>query len=173
VPIDYALLALTSSREAFVAACPFPFLVGRVGAPKPARRHLTIDPRNQSYFEKTASNVVAVSRSGSAELSVLAVRKVQETFPTMVSVGRTANNDIVINHPLVSKFHAFFRLGDGGRVELFEAGSKNGTFVGDLQLAAKEPRAVRSGDEVRFAELTYQFLDAGPAWDRVHREKRA
>jgi hypothetical protein len=168
---DYALLALSSSRAAFVSACPFGFLVGRFGDTKVPRRHLTIDPKNPSFFEKTAPRVVAVGKAGSAQLAVLPVRKIQKTFPNMVSVGRTSNNDIVINDPLISKFHAFFRLGDG-QLELFEAGSKNGTWVGDKKLIEKEAVAVRSGDQVRFAELRFQYFDAEAAWEAIRKEPK-
>jgi hypothetical protein len=43
-------------------------------------------------------------------LMVLPVRKVQSTFPDMITVGRTANNDIVLADMSVSKFHAFFAV---------------------------------------------------------------
>ena len=37
--------------------------------------------------------------------------KVQEQFPSMIMLGRTTNNDIVVGDTSISKFHAFFRLG--------------------------------------------------------------
>jgi pSer/pThr/pTyr-binding forkhead associated (FHA) protein len=68
----------------------------------------------------------------------------------------------------VSKFHAFFRI-VGDRVELSDAGSRNGTFVGNLRLEPKgPPRAVRNGEQVRFGHLEFTLLDAGACWDRLH-----
>ncbi len=72
---------------------------------------------------------------------------------------------------MISKFHAFFQLGNG-RLELFEAGSKNGTWVGDKKLIEKEAVAVRSGDQVRFAELSFHYFDAEAAWDAIRKESK-
>ena len=80
---------------------------------------------------------------------VLPLRKVQSTFPSMITIGRTENNDLVVSDEQVSKFHAFFRI-VGDRVELSDAGSRNGTFVGSQKLAARGAGApVNRGD--RFA----------------------
>jgi len=90
--------------------------------------------------------------------------KVQETFPSMIMLGRTLNNDIVVGDTSISKFHAFFRLGPGS-VEVADAGSRNGTFVGEKQLAPKQMERLRPGDRVRFARLAFQLLDAPACWD--------
>jgi pSer/pThr/pTyr-binding forkhead associated (FHA) protein len=80
-------------------------------------------------------------------------------------VGRTANNDIVLPLPSISKFHAYFRL-QPDRVELNDAGSSNGTFIGALRLASKgEPGIVVSGDILRFADIRMLFVSAGECWD--------
>ena len=42
--------------------------------------------------------------------------KVQEQYPSMIMLGRTVNNDIVIGDTSISKFHAFFRVGPGLRL---------------------------------------------------------
>src|SRR5207302_10503529 len=67
---------------------------------------------------------------------VLPLRKVQSTFPSMITVGRTDNNDLVVPDEQVSKFHAFFRL-VGERVEISDAGSRNGTFVGGRRIESR------------------------------------
>ena len=79
---------------------------------------------------------------------VLPLRKVQSTFPSMITVGRTDNNDLVVPDEQVSKFHAFFRL-VGDRVELSDAGSRNGTFVGTRR--ARAARRQRAGAHRRSA----------------------
>src|SRR5690242_2597304 len=71
--------------------------------------------------------------------------KVQPQFPSMITVGRTQNNDIVVPDTAISKFHAFFRL-DGKSVELADAGSRNGTFVDNRRLAPKQPVRLKAGD---------------------------
>ena len=83
---------------------------------------------------------------------VLPVRKVQSTFPSMITVGRARNNDIVVPDALVSKFHAFFRQLDDGEWGLADAGSANGTKLGEVELAPKgaaRARALGRPDHLR------------------------
>ena len=85
----------------------------------------------------------------------------------MITVGRTANHDVVIADVNVSRFHAFFRV-HSARVELSDAGAAHGTFVGKVQLKPKgAAQIVIPGESVRFAHLEFTFLDAGACWDRL------
>lgn len=86
-------------------------------------------------------------------------------FPSMITVGRTMNNDIAVPDASVSKFHAFFKE-EGDRYFLQDAGSRNGTALdGKLVPNAKvgKPVEVREGQEVRFANVRMRFL-RGPAF---------
>jgi hypothetical protein len=169
---DYVHDALRSTREDFVARHPFPFLVGVVSFGAPPVR--SIDTLEGGGFEAgttmAADEVTSIARPappppGSPRPTVLAVRKVHETFPSMITVGRTRNNDIVLPDLEVSKFHAFFREVEGGSFELVDAGSANGTRVGDTVLKPKGPaHPVRFGDRVGFAYIELVFLDATSCW---------
>jgi pSer/pThr/pTyr-binding forkhead associated (FHA) protein len=82
----------------------------------------------------------------------------------MVTVGRARNNDIVVPDALVSKFHAFFRQLDG-EWALADAGSANGTRIGDVELVPKgAPEKVKNGDRVTFGVSSFRFVDAAAVW---------
>jgi hypothetical protein len=165
-PEDYRALARGLAREQFVAACPHPFLFGVHELMRPRRpsKTLLIAPLD------ARENLLAPRRkrtSDTNQMLVLAVRKVQEAFPSMITVGRTANNDVVVEDVQISKFHAFFRV-QGNAVELADAGSRNGTFLGELRLQPKGPAVpVRFGDHIRFGELKFILLDAASCWERL------
>ncbi|HEX8950905.1 MAG TPA: FHA domain-containing protein, partial [Polyangia bacterium] len=96
---------------------------------------------------------------------VLPLRKVQSTFPSMITIGRTDNNDLVVPDEQVSKFHAFFRI-VGDRVELSDAGSRNGTFVGNRRLESRGASApVSPGDRCAFGAVEFQLFDARGCWE--------
>ncbi len=78
--------------------------------------------------------------------------------PVML-VGRDADSDIALTEGLVSRSHA--RLEQrGGLWVVLDLGSTNLTRVNGEVVAE---RALRHGDELRFARATCQFLlDAGP-----------
>ena len=59
------------------------------------------------------------------------------------TIGRTPENDLVIDHPAVSRTHAIIES-DAGEYFISDTGSKNGTIVGEPRspLAANSPTAI-------------------------------
>jgi hypothetical protein len=70
------------------------------------------------------------------------------------NVGRAQDNQIVLEHPTVSRHHAWIKAA-GEEFRVFDVGSANGTFVNDEQVT--EPRLLQNGDEVRFGEMKFAF----------------
>ncbi len=62
------------------------------------------------------------------------VKKDGNLFPSRICLGRTRNNDLVILHPRISKFHAYFTTGEEGAYFITDAGSTNGTFLDGKRL---------------------------------------
>jgi hypothetical protein len=193
---DYLVVALTLTRELFVARHPFPFLFGEPPAPKVAgSRHRTlvqpvdelvgaglglglgtgavaepVEPTQTGDWANALDRTPTPRPAGRAaplKPLVVAIRKMQIDFPSMITVGRTANNDVVLDDSSISKFHAYFR-GKGDSLELVDAGSKNGTWVGEERLEPKgAPRLVHRGDGVRFADLRLRLVQAEDLWSLV------
>lgn len=103
---------------------------------------------------------------------VQAIRKRQDVFAEMITVGRTANNDIVINDATISKFHAYFRALDNGGYELIDVGSRNGTRVMGRQLTPKFSIEVTLGSRVRFGSIDLAIRDAASTWDVIRKRER-
>jgi len=155
--MDLATLALSLTRDQFGSRFDCFFLCADLEVGKATR------PQRTEVFaaeENTESYTGPMPGSPFAAPLV----KVQETFPSMIMLGRTLNNDIVVGDTSISKFHAFFRIGPGGLVEVADAGSRNGTFVGDQKLVPKQMSRLKAGDRVRFARLAFQLLDASECW---------
>jgi hypothetical protein len=165
---DYIELARARSREDFAGACPFPFLVGDDVRARPPGPQPTVCgaeyPEIQRYL--AGGPPPAPRPVAPATAMVLPVHKVTAAFPSMITIGRTSNHDVVLSDIKVSKFHAFIRA-NGRRFELVDAGSSNGTWVGERRLQKREPHLLQVGDEVRFGQLRLQFVDAGACWDML------
>src|SRR5581483_1370053 len=152
------------TREQFVARCPFPFFVGadvlkRPTGPSQTVVHLEID---DSKTPTRAPPPVEAARP-----LVLPVRKVQPVFPSMISIGRTNNNDVVVPDVQVSKVHAYVRTTEG-QLEISDAGSRNGTWVAGERLQPKgPPRVLLSGERVRFGTLEFVFFANDVCWSRL------
>jgi FHA domain len=163
---DIRQLVRTHTRVQFIELCTFPFLVGTTQLSRPHQPGRTV-------LVSAADREGMLSPrlrppSGSNNLMVLPVRKIQEAFPSMITVGRTNNNDVVIEDIQVSKFHAFFRVSPE-RLELADAGSRNGTFINGTRLETKgSAKPVRNGESVRFGRVELVLVDAGACWDRLH-----
>jgi hypothetical protein len=156
--MDLAALAMSVTRDEFRARFQCYFLCADLDVGKTTR------PQRTEIFngeEKTDSYTGPMPGSPFAAPLV----KVRETFPSMIMLGRTLNNDIVVGDTSISKFHAFFRVGPGS-VEVADAGSRNGTFVGKRRLEPRGASAtVQLRDQLAFGAVEFQLFDARGCWE--------
>lgn len=110
--------------------------------------------------ESTVVRVAASSHAepGShAELQVYPlIKKPGAPFSEMITVGRTSNNDVVLNDVTISRFHAYFKKADGSWL-VCDSGSKNGTRIGDQRLDARKETPIQSRTIVKLGELRATF----------------
>jgi hypothetical protein len=164
---DWQALTAAQGREEFVAAYAHPFLLALSGldAPPPPARTIRMEGGPELMAAILAERRRLMTSGAQKGPTVLPVRKVQTTFPSMITVGRARNNDIVVPDALVSKFHAYFRQLEDGAWALADAGSANGTKVGEVVLLPKgAPERVRDGDKVTFGVSAFRFVDAAGLW---------
>jgi hypothetical protein len=157
--MDYGDFALAHTRDEFAVAYSHPFLFCHHEPAKPSR------PQGTDIHDRTGLiNVALIQTSHERGRPwVLPVKKVRDEFPSMITVGRTRNNDLILEDAWVSKLHAYFRA-QNGRFDLTDCGSRNGTFVGGKQLAKGAPHLLSFGDVVRFGQLTFRFLNPEACW---------
>jgi hypothetical protein len=160
--MDLATRALSLTRAQFSSRYKCFFLCSGGTAKRPDR------PQATQLFAEDNTGPDAEPPPDGSPLLVAPLVKVQTQFPSMITLGRTQNNDVVVPDKSISKFHAYFRV-DKGRVEVADAQSRNGTFLGERRLDPKQPRSLRLGERVRFARLTFQLCDAVTAWDWIVR----
>jgi pSer/pThr/pTyr-binding forkhead associated (FHA) protein len=80
-----------------------------------------------------------------------------------VVIGRGPGSDVRVPDASVSHRHASLRS-QGAEFVIVDEGSSNGTFVGDVRVAARMSRIVRSGDCVRVGRVWLRLLiDQSPA----------
>jgi hypothetical protein len=152
--------ALSQPKTTFVAEHPFYFLLPLTPLPTAG------DPLETSFAATAKEAEVAPARAD--ELRVLALRKKISLFEDMITVGRTANNDIVIGHASISRLHAYFR-GRGRALELTDTGSFNGTWVNESRLRPRMACRLAAKDVIRFADLRLRLVDAASCWEELQR----
>ncbi|HEX2569714.1 MAG TPA: FHA domain-containing protein [Polyangia bacterium] len=170
--IDFVQLALRIPRAQFVAQHPYLFLVSQGGLLPVAAKAKTLLVPLEDVTEMRAVRQDQVEEDAPPPL-LLAVRKrqpiTQGTPPGLISIGRNTANDIVIPDLSVSKVHAHFRpVSNDGQLELHDAGSRNGTWVGKRQVTPKTGAvSVKPGAVVRFGRVEFVVLSAADLWDQV------
>jgi len=151
--VDHYVLAMAQPRDLFVARSPYPFLVGTA--------QLVHSEASTAEFPPSADSSAADDRP---KLVALAVRS-GSGRTDHIRVGRTVDNDLPLQHMRISRHHAHFSL-DQTHWQLFDDGSRNGTWVEEARLQPKGPgHPLALGQAVRFAELEFTFLDAGRCWE--------
>jgi hypothetical protein len=113
-------------------------------------------------------------RRGGVDLLAVAVRKREagNAFAAMITLGRAANNDLVLPHAGISKFHAWFHRGDDDGWRLRDAGSLNGTRVDGVRLERDQDVPLRAGAIVRLADaVTCEFVTPAELFQRLQREQ--
>jgi hypothetical protein len=74
-----------------------------------------------------------------------------------VNIGRGLRNQLILNDPLVSKFHAKIYL-QGQNHILVDLGSANGTFVNEQRLSLDTTHPLKVGDRVRFGQAVFTYI---------------
>lgn len=76
--------------------------------------------------------------------------------PTTLTMGRTPDNQLVVNDAKASSHHAEIRT-DGQSYNITDLGSTNGTFVNGQRLERGVPRQLSSGDVIRIGDTPYTY----------------
>src|SRR5262245_61825852 len=127
---------------------------------------LDLDPAATGMTTRTLARTVietldapsAHGRVGSETIQMAIyplAKKPGASFPDRITIGRTPNNDVVVPDHSISRLHAYIRHGNGWFVA--DAGSKNGTWLGGAQLAARKERALESKTILRLGDVDLTF----------------
>jgi hypothetical protein len=104
--------------------------------------------------------------SESGEYSIPRLIVAGKTIPLTqdrVQIGRYENNDLILDHPTVSAYHAEVNLRPDGRYELMDRDSRNGTRINGTMVRAA---VLKHGDQITLGALTIHYLvgsDVEPA----------
>jgi hypothetical protein len=79
------------------------------------------------------------------------------------TVGRSADNDVVVQDSFISRRHCAILVHAGDGCELHDTASKNGTFLNGSKLAG--PTRLHSGDQIRMCDRQFTFLSRSETAD--------
>ena len=110
-----------------------------------------------------ADDAVRPPSNGSASFDRSPVYPVEKkpgaSFPEMITIGRTPNNDIPLADPSVSRLHCYFKPAAHGFV-VADAGSKNGTWLNHERLEARKEVPIFNGAMLKVGDVCLFFYHA-------------
>lgn len=125
-------------------------------------------PKRTPTAEKHADIAKRLGEAGSAVYVCVLAKRDANKFASMITVGRAANNDVRINLPSVSKFHAYFtHIPRDGSWFITDANSSNGTWVDGERLKPERGRAkLVNGTAIRLGpDVIGRFFDASGLYE--------
>lgn len=90
-------------------------------------------------------------------------------FVERISVGRAHNNDIVLRHGGVSKFHAWLECDEARQFYICDARSRNGTTVNGKPVTS-ELVLLKPGDELRFGQVQATLCPPELFWEVLNKK---
>ncbi len=85
---------------------------------------------------------------------------------SFIAIGRTPDNQIVVNHPQVSSKHAQL-VQEGGHLFMIDRGSANGTYVRGQRLQPNQRVEVSSGEKVYIGPMPLVIQTSGQKVEAV------
>ena len=158
--------AATTTREQFVEQFPAPALLAMVGGTDPALDQEMLDPNRSGVQLLTVS---IKSRSVLRYLGKLAfiAKRPGNPFTHLVSIGRSASNDITVAVDSVSKVHGYF-VRDGVAWSFTDHGSTNGSLLGDRKIEPGDKVLLFEGSVLQLGlEVMLEFLGPEGLYDRA------
>jgi pSer/pThr/pTyr-binding forkhead associated (FHA) protein len=126
------------------------------------------DDEDDDYQLRTQSGLSVPSIGGGDPMAVVIEKTKDNAFQRRITIGRTANNDIVLDDASVSRFHAWIELLNEEWV-ICDAGSRNGSTVSGKKIAPKAPTTLSNGLPVRIGALQLTYYTAQGFLDMLHR----
>jgi ABC-type multidrug transport system ATPase subunit/pSer/pThr/pTyr-binding forkhead associated (FHA) protein len=140
VPVPFLAQLAQGGAPAPAQGAPAPVLGSTMGQPAMAHGAAPA-PAGAAPAHAAAETAPRKHRTVIGELSL------EQLQSSVISIGRTPDNGIVVNHPQVSSKHAqIVKAGD--QLFLEDRGSANGTFVRGQRLASGQRVPVSNGEKV-------------------------
>ncbi len=157
----YRQLVQLGRDEFLAAAAPAALVRHRVepvDAAASGASTMTLDDQLGDHGEETLPHGKDLPDQVELEVYPLS-KKPGASFPDRITIGRTSNNDVVINDTSISRLHAYVRR-DGATWVVADAGSKNGSSLRGAALEPRREQPLASRMIVRLGDVDLTFYIA-------------
>jgi hypothetical protein len=183
--MDYAPIAFSDfferwtgrTRDEFLAEVRAPHLVmPRVEIVAGVEGQATekVDPERTIAHWDLQLLMPVVARGGERPERPDAPDALDEKATSRITLGRAAENDLVLGDSRISKTQAWFERTPAGEWVVGDAGSTNGTRVDASTVPCTRGVRIHSGSRIRIAEsLDLMFMEPEALWGVIERVRAA
>ena len=158
--------AADATRDQFLDRFPVPAML--VVYREPDSGGEPLDPSSQGVQLLTVSIKSAAILRYLNHLAFLCKRP-GNPYAHLISIGRSASNDIAVTVDSVSKVHGYFSV-DNGLWSFTDHSSTNGSLLNDQPLLAGTKNTLRDGDLLQMGlEVTLEYYSPERLYDRLTR----
>ncbi|MDP6506470.1 MAG: FHA domain-containing protein [Planctomycetota bacterium] len=166
--MEFFRLREALSEEEFLKEYNYPVMVQERATPSEGgeSNYSTIYMAKDLLDGKLADGIGQPDRGIVIEI----MKRNTQLFEGMINVGRASNNDLVLDVPGISKFHAYFsREPKTDNYSLTDANSKNGTFVNRTPLRPYASSSLGDGDRICFAgQVEFRFYSPAKFYEMLN-----
>ena len=90
-----------------------------------------------------------------------------------ITIGRNTDNDIVLNDPLVSRYHSVIQTDKIGNLKIIDLGSTNGVLVNESKLEPGNPRSLQNRDVIYIGSSVFNLQVRGDDYQPAQAPSRA
>ncbi len=160
--------ATGKTREQFIDDFPAPALLAVFGGGDPSLDEETVDPNDSGVQLLTVTVKSTAILRYLGRLAFVAKRP-GNPFAHLISVGRSASNDITVAVDSVSKVHGYF-VREGGGWSFTDHGSTNGSTLAGTELAPGTKYPLNDGAVLQLGlETMLQYLSPASLYERASR----
>lgn len=120
------------------------------------KTHMAIEAQDEAEVSKTALQNLKGRLPPGMDFVLMDQESVYPLRVGVNTVGRLADNDIVLSDPYVSRRHCAVLIHAGNGGELHDVSSKNGTKLNGRRI--DRPTRLNSGDEIGMCECRLVFV---------------
>jgi hypothetical protein len=161
------------SRRDFLIRYTDPFLVVEKEKTSSVQDFKTVDPDTADNAKRTDPGMPVLTQYGEGIVHVVQ-KSDRNSFAAMVTVGRSSNNDIVIEHCAISKLHALLRRDPMAKCfTVTDVGSTNGTTLDTRPISPNQSSHLTSGSAIIFGGAALAtFFEPGDFFDYLELLRR-
>lgn len=159
--------ASAMTQEAFVEAYPVPGLLFIYRDDDPASSHPAASEPEDSRVQLLTLTIESAAILRYLNRVVFLSKKPGNPYPHIISIGRSAKNDLIIAVETVSKVHGYFAREDGGW-SFTDHSSTNGSQINDEALEPGRKTPLNDGDILQLGlQVMLEYLEPESLYTRL------